>query len=132
MRYRLSEKSLGGALLEVFKWLPMLFIFFGGLSFHLSRALLAHMFSVDMRWTTTAKEKVSSNFFKEIPKIFRRFKWMYCAVVPLIGMMVYLGCFAPTGWRITEAIAVVPIAVTLVEHSLLPLVLNPSLMVFNY
>lgn len=132
MRYRLGEKPLLSSLLENFKWLPMLLVFFGGLSFHLSRAILAHMFSIGMRWTTTAKEKDNSNIFKEMPKIFRRFKWMYAVVLPLIVSMVYLGCFAPRGWYIDETIAVVPMAVTLAEHALLPLVLNPSLMVFNY
>ena len=132
MRYRLTEKTLAGALLENFSWLPMLLIFFGGLSFHLSRAILCHMFSIDMRWTLTAKEKESSNFFKELPKIFQRFKYMYAVVLLVVVAMIYLGCFAPAGWNIEVAIAVAPMTVTLVEHALLPLVLNPSLMVFNY
>lgn len=48
-----------------------------------------------MRWTPdyAAKEKISSNFFKEIPKLFRPFNWMYSAVAQLTIMMVYLGFF---------------------------------------
>lgn len=132
IRYRLSEKSLWASLVENFKWMPMMAVFFSGISFHLSRALLAHMFKINMTWGTTAKEKVDSNFFKEIPKIFKCFKWMYAVLIPLIGGMIYLGCFAPRGWEITETAAVVPLAVTLSAHALLPLLLNPSLMVFNY
>ncbi|KAL1955710.1 hypothetical protein VTO42DRAFT_8182 [Malbranchea cinnamomea] len=132
IRYRLAEKSLFSALLENFKWMPMLAIFFGGLSFHLSLAILSHMFSINMEWGTTAKEKDDSNFFKEIPKIFKSFKWMYAVVLPLIGGMIYLGLFAPRGWEIKEVAAIVPMAVTLASHALLPLLLNPSLMVFNY
>ncbi|EER25724.1 hypothetical protein D8B26_004179 [Coccidioides posadasii str. Silveira] len=132
IRYRLAEKSLWGALLENFKWAPMMAIFFGGISFHISLAILSQMFRVNMEWGATAKEKVDSNFFKEMPKIFKSFKWMYAVVLPLIGGMVYLGCFAPRGWEITEIAAVVPLSVTLASHALLPLLLNPSLMIFNY
>lgn len=132
IRYRLSEKSLWSALLENFKWMPMMAIFFGGLSFHLSLAILSHMFSINMEWGTTAKEKDDSNFFKEMPKIFKGFKWMYAVVIPMFGGMIYLGRFAPRGWEITEVAAIVPLAVTLSSHALMPLLLNPSLMIFNY
>lgn len=132
VRYRLGEKSLLGALVENFKWMPLFVIFFGGLSFHLSCAILAHMLSIKMTWGATAKEKDDSNFFKEMPKIFKSFKWMYAIVIPCMGGMVYLGCFAPPGWTITLVSAVIPMAVTLSCHALLPLLLNPSLMVFNY
>lgn len=69
LRYRLGEKSLIGALLENFKWMPMFAIFFGGISFHLFLALCAHMFSINMEWGATAKEAEASNFFKEVPKV---------------------------------------------------------------
>lgn len=132
IRYRLGEKPLLTSLLENFMWMPMFAIFFGGLSFHLSLAILAHMFRINMSWGTTAKEKDDSNFFKEMPKIFKNFKWMYAVVLPFFPAMIYLGCFAPRGWTITEVAAVVPMSVTLACHVSLPLLLNPSLMVFNY
>ncbi|KAF2454646.1 glycosyl transferase family group 2-domain-containing protein [Lineolata rhizophorae] len=132
LRYRLGEKSLWGALLENFKWMPMFTVFFGGLSFHLNLALLAHMFHIDMQWGATAKEVENSNFFKEIPKIFKSFKWMYITMVPIIGAMIYLGCYAPRGWEIQGATAVVPLAVQVGCHILMPFLLNPALMVFNY
>jgi hypothetical protein len=132
LRYRLSEKTLWGALIENFKWMPVFAIFFGGLSFHVAFAILSQMFRINMQWGTTAKEKVDSNFFKEVPKIFKGFKWMYAIVLPLVGGMIYLGLFAPRGWEIKEIAAVIPMAVTLASHALLPLLLNPSLMIFNY
>jgi hypothetical protein len=46
MRYRIGEKGFGAALLENLKWILMLSIFLGGLSLHVSQALLAHMFEV--------------------------------------------------------------------------------------
>ncbi|GAM34000.1 hypothetical protein TCE0_013f01302 [Talaromyces pinophilus] len=132
IRYRLGEKPLLASLVENFMWMPMFAIFFGGLSFHLSLAILSHMFGINMSWGTTAKEKDDSNFFKEIPKIFKSFKWMYAVVLPFFPAMIYLACFAPNGWTITEVGAIVPMSVTLASHALLPLLLNPSLMVFNY
>lgn len=119
-------------MVENFKWMPLMAVFFGGLSFHLSLAILAHMFQINISWSTTAKEKEDSNFFKEVPKILKRFKWLYATMVPIIGGMIYLACFAPHGWRISGVISIVPLSVTLASHILLPLLLNPSLMVFNY
>ncbi|KAF2475919.1 uncharacterized protein BDR25DRAFT_89438 [Lindgomyces ingoldianus] len=132
MRYRLGDMSLWSSLLENFKWMPLFVIFFGGLSFHLSLAILAHMFSIDMSWGATAKEKDDSNFFKELPRIWHRFKWMYMLMIPLVGAMIYLGCFAPHGWDIQGFTATVPMATIVIGHMLLPFALNPSLMVFNY
>jgi hypothetical protein len=71
MRYRCGEKTLFGALLENFKWTLMMAIFFGGLSIHISSALLAHMFEIDMTWGATGKEAEFSNFWIEVPKVLK-------------------------------------------------------------
>jgi len=71
MRYRLGERSLLYALYENFKWTFMLAIFLGGMSLHVSQALLAHMFEIDMTWGATSKEAEFSNFFTEVPKVLR-------------------------------------------------------------
>ncbi|KAF4458625.1 hypothetical protein FALBO_14636, partial [Fusarium albosuccineum] len=76
LRYRTGERSLLGSLLENFKWSPLMTCFFGGIAFHISVALLAHLFHIDMQWGATSKEKEDSNFFQEIPKIFNTFKWI--------------------------------------------------------
>lgn len=132
LRYRLGERGLLQALVENFKWMPLFVIFFGGLSFHILMAIFAHMFSIDMNWGATAKEKDDSNFFKELPKIWSRFKWMYLLMIPLVGGMIYLGCFAPHGWEIKGFTSCVPMATIVISHMLLPFALNPALMVFNY
>ncbi|KAK0636223.1 putative glycosyltransferase family 2 protein [Bombardia bombarda] len=132
IRYRTGERSLLGSLCENFKWTPMLTVFFGGLSFHVSGALLAHLLHIDMQWGATSKEKENSNFFQEIPKIFKTFKYMYIFLILVAGGMIYLGKYAPRGWLIQDFTAIVPLAVNLVSHALTPIVLNPGLMVFNY
>lgn len=120
LRHRLGEKGFLSSLLENFKWMPLFAVFFGGLSFHLNLALLAHMFSINMEWGATAKEAENSNFFQEMPKIFKSFKWMYACTIPLIGVMIFFGCFAPRGWEIRGFTATVPLAVNLASHILLP------------
>lgn len=72
MRYRTRERTLVAAMLENFKWTVMLAVFLGGLSIHLSMALLCHAFEIDMTWGATAKEAEASNFFIEMPKIFKK------------------------------------------------------------
>lgn len=72
MRYRAGEKALVPALIENFKWTFMLAIFLGGLSLHVSQALLAHMFEIDMSWGATSKEAEFSNFFIEVPKVLKK------------------------------------------------------------
>lgn len=72
MRYRISEKELIWSFLENIKWLTMFVIFLGGLSLHVSAALLAHMFEVDMTWGATSKELEFSNFFMEVPKVIKK------------------------------------------------------------
>lgn len=88
LRYRTGEQQqqqrggghqggLLASLAQNFKWTPMLAVFFGGLSFHVGLALLAHLLHVDMQWGATAKEKEDSNFFHEVPKILKTFKYLY-------------------------------------------------------
>jgi hypothetical protein len=79
LEYRLGNRSLLAALIENSTWVPFLcvapiairivlrlliwcffptlrsFFFFGGLSIHLTTALLAHMFSYNMTWQATKK-----------------------------------------------------------------------------
>ncbi|PHH74648.1 hypothetical protein CDD82_4832 [Ophiocordyceps australis] len=132
LRYRAGDRSLLSSLGENIKWMPLMTVFFGGISFHVSLALLAHLFHVDMQWGATAKEKEDSNFFQEMPRIFTTFRWMYLVIAMFVAVMIYLGAFAPPDWAITDFTVVVPLSLTLGFHALVPLVLNPSLMIFNY
>jgi hypothetical protein len=72
MRYRVGERGLLYALFENFMWTLMLAIFLGGLSLHVSQALLAHMFEINMTWGATSKEAEFSNFFIEVPKVLKK------------------------------------------------------------
>jgi len=48
MRYRIGAKGFFAALFENLTWTLMLAIFLGGLSIHVSQALLSHMLGIDM------------------------------------------------------------------------------------
>lgn len=79
MRYRIGERSLLYALFENLKWTFMLAIFLGGLSLHVSQALLAHMFEIDMSWGATSKEAEFSNFFIEVPKVLKKVCFIFAS-----------------------------------------------------
>ena len=112
----------------------MLCIFLGGLSLHVSAALLSHMFEIDMTWGATSKEAEFSNFFIEVPKVLKKFKFsMMFALLGIVGMIVLAcGTFIPPDWQIKDFVAILPMATVTVSHMLLPIVLNPALMTFSW
>jgi hypothetical protein len=59
LRYRIEGRSLIGAFFENFTWLPLLTIFLGCLSVHVSQAIACHMLSID---TSTRKEAENTTF----------------------------------------------------------------------
>ncbi|KAF2708210.1 hypothetical protein K504DRAFT_434457 [Pleomassaria siparia CBS 279.74] len=134
MRYRIGDRTFLGALLENFKWIIMLAIFLGGLSLHVSQALLAHMFEIDMTWGATSKEAEFSNFFIEVPKVLKRFKFSIAfSMIGIAGMIILaVAPFIPYSWHIKDFVAILPMATVTVSHLLLPIVLNPALMTFSW
>jgi len=157
MRYRIGERNWFGSLIENFKWTPMFAIFLGGLSLHVSQALLSHMvrqskclpflftwiktnlfvlqFEINMTWGATSKEAEATNFFKEVPKTLKAFKFSMGFSLFFVIVMVVLACggsFIPYGWTITTFVAILPLSTVCVSHFLLPLVLNPGMMQFTF
>lgn len=132
LRYRIGEDSLLHALGTNFKWAPLMTVFFGGISVHVSQALLSHLFSIDMNWGATSKEVEDTTFFQEVPKVVKQFKWTFGMCLFLTAVMVFMAIGAPVEWRITLFPAIYPLAWTLVCHFMLPIVLNPSLMLFTW
>lgn len=99
------------------------FFFFGGLSIHLTVAVLAHLFSYNITWGATKKEVERSNFFIEVPRILKRF-WL--------ALLVSFACFGSIvvfsmqsiagGWVIpgTDWAVVFPLALVAGCHVLFP------------
>ncbi|KAH0828624.1 glycosyl transferase family group 2-domain-containing protein [Lanmaoa asiatica] len=102
LQYRLGEKNIVWAFLENMMWIPFFFFFFGGLGIPLSLAMLAHLFSYDITWTATKKEVERSNFFKEVPKILKRFWFSFLVCIVLIaGMIIVSTPLVPYQWQLT-------------------------------
>lgn len=99
------------------------FFFFGGLSIHLAIAILAHLFSYNISWSATKKEVERSNFFKEVPKIIKRF-WaaLLIAFILIGGMVVLSTTLVPIEWRVGSSgwAVIFPLAVTSGCHILFP------------
>ncbi|EMC94584.1 hypothetical protein BAUCODRAFT_149721 [Baudoinia panamericana UAMH 10762] len=134
MRYRIGERSWFGSFIENIKWTLMLAVFLGGLSLHVSQALLSHMFEINMTWGATSKEATQTNFFIEVPRVLKNFKGSIGFSLFGIVMMVILATadFVPYSWRINDFIAILPMSTVCVSHFLLPIALNSGLMQFTF
>jgi hypothetical protein len=135
LEYRLGHKKLLYGFFENVTWIPFFFFFFGGLSIPISQAILAHLFSYNIQWSATVKEVHRSNFFKEIPKIAKRFWFsLSLSIVIIAGMVVLSTSLVPFAWRVDgSAWAVIfPLSLIVSCHILFPIVLNPYFMVFSY
>ncbi|KAH0542307.1 hypothetical protein FGG08_003244 [Glutinoglossum americanum] len=136
LRYRLEEKSLFAAwrpiVGENFRWIFLMTIFLGGVSIHVSQALLCHMFGIDMTWGATAKEVEDTTFFEEIPKVMGKFKYTFLFCILCTAGMI-AGAFAlPPLWRIDTFVAIWPLVTIVFSHFFLPIALNPALMLFTW
>lgn len=116
LRYRIEEKSVFAAVLENFKWIPLLTVFLGGISLHVSQAILCHLFSIDMSWGATSKEASDTSFFKEIPVILQKFRatFVFCSIMT-IAMIIMAGVgpagnLVPYDWQISFFTAIWPLA----------------------
>lgn len=121
MRYRIEDQTLGAALWENLRWIPLLTVFLGGISLHVSQAILSHLLSIDMSWGATSKEATDTSFFAEIPTILRKFRFtfIFCGVVS-IGMIVVAGVgpvgrLVPYDWQIGWFTAIWPLATVVGE-----------------
>ncbi|KAF9220634.1 hypothetical protein BS17DRAFT_739077 [Gyrodon lividus] len=135
LEYRLGQRSLMSSLVENLKWVPFFFFFFGGLSIHLSQALLAHLFSYNITWGATKKEVEKSNFFIEVPRIWKRFRTtLLLCLATAAGMIILSTPLIPAGWQVdsTDWAVILPIAIVVGCHVLFPIILNPWLMIFSY
>ncbi|KAF3347601.1 glycosyl transferase family group 2-domain-containing protein [Verticillium dahliae] len=132
LRYRLGQQGLIQALITNFKWAPLFTIFLGGISLHVSKALLCHFFEINIQWGATSKEVERCNFLEEVPKILKSFcgTFVFCFLMTALmvcGMYVF-----PRVWRIDEFASIYPLASVTVCHFLLPVLLNPALMKFSF
>ncbi|POS69564.1 hypothetical protein DHEL01_v212042 [Diaporthe helianthi] len=70
--YAEQQKGEFGSALHLGNLGRLLAIFLGGLSLHVSQAILSHMFEIDMTWGSTSKEVEFSNFCIEVPRVIKK------------------------------------------------------------
>jgi hypothetical protein len=124
MLHRLGKVNFFRGLWNSIKWMPMFIIFFGGLSIHLTKAILCHFLSIKMEWNSTAKELTETGFFIAMDKILKDYKYTYIIVFFMTGVLIYFGLYAPMGYIIPAPTVIVPVANQLVCHALLPIALG--------
>ena len=107
-------------------------IFIGGISMHVSQALLSHMFGIDMVWGATSKEVEDTTFFQEIPKVIKKFKYTFIFCIGCTVMMIMGAYIFPPLWRIDTFVAIWPLVSIVFSHFFLPIALNPALMLFTW
>jgi hypothetical protein len=110
----------------------MFTIFLGGISIHVSQALVSHFLGIDMVWGATSKEAERVNFGEEITRIFVRFKGTFVFCFGLTAMVICGVYVFPDQWKITSFWSIYPVGTVIVSHFCLPVFLNPALMMFTW
>jgi hypothetical protein len=132
LRHRIAEQKLFAGLWENLKYIPLLTVFLGGVSLHISQALFCHFFGIDMEWGATTKELEVVSFWKALNQVVRRFKWSFLFCLGMTGVMLAMRFALSEDWQINLLVAIWPMGTVVVNHFLLPIVLNPQLMTFNW
>lgn len=133
-RYRANQGSLFSIIKEHVSWMPCMFIFFGGLSYHVATALLSHALGIDMSWGATNKDLADSNFFLEVPLIWKRF-WkvmLLCWATIAAVIIMQITSIVPLDWSIQGFFTYWPLLLTALSHMIYPVVLNPALLRFSF
>lgn len=100
----------------------------------LSLNIYKHTTDLLLQWGSTAKEVTRTNFFIELPVVFKKFKWsMLFCVLSIVGIIIMAtGPFIPWSWNIQNFNAIFPFALLVGCHLLVPIILNPGLTAFTW
>ncbi|WWC87221.1 uncharacterized protein L201_002109 [Kwoniella dendrophila CBS 6074] len=133
LRYRLKVPNCSQLAIDQIKWIPYFSIFFTGMSMPMSAALISHLVGYNMTWSTTIKTVEKSNFFLQLPIIWRRF-WpqlsFFGLCVPM--MIITNSSLVPYGYRVTSLEVFVPMGIITASHLLYPFALNPWFLSFSF
>lgn len=133
LRYRLKQPDAAKVAFDQLKWIPFFSIFFTGMSLPLSAALIAHPLGYNMTWSSTVKTVEKSNFFLQLPIIWRRFRTALIVFTTMcIAMIVLSQGFVPMAWRITNPEVFIPMSLIAGSHLLWPFALNPWFLSFSF
>ncbi|WRT65030.1 uncharacterized protein IL334_001972 [Kwoniella shivajii] len=133
LRYRLKIPNCSQLAVDQIKWIPYFSIFFTGMSMPMSAALVSHLVGYNMTWSTTVKTVEKSNFFLQLPIIWRRF-WPQLSFFGLcVPMMVITSSnLLPAAYRVDNVEVFVPMGIITASHLLYPFALNPWFLSFSF
>ncbi|KAL7424393.1 hypothetical protein Q5752_000075 [Cryptotrichosporon argae] len=133
LRYRLKLPGFSTMAWDQIKWIPFFSIFFTGMSMPIAAALVSHLVGYNMQWSTTVKTVQRSNFFLQLPIIWRRF-WPQLVFFSAVVIMVIFtsSSLMPVQWRVHNIEVFVPMAITAGSHLLWPFALNPWFLSFSF
>ncbi|BFZ57040.1 hypothetical protein PYCC9005_004090 [Savitreella phatthalungensis] len=123
-QWRLRETTIKAAFGDSLRhfWLPILF--FQGVSMHVSRALVQHLFDRKMSWGSTAKSLEARALLEEAPAIFKKYRIVYTATSFFLAIILILRFAVPDAYKINSIVAIVPLAWMCAFHILNPFMLN--------
>lgn len=133
-KFRSRWYTLGQAMREHLTWLPFMIVFFTGLSYHVCTAVLAHPFGYNMTWGSTNKSLDDSNFFIELPAIFKKYwKMLIVCVATVAGFIVIETTLLPIQWQLHGGATVLFCPLWIAgAHILYHVALNPQLLRFSF
>ncbi|CAD6566589.1 MAG: hypothetical protein TREMPRED_002808 [Tremellales sp. Tagirdzhanova-0007] len=132
LRYRLKLPDSGRTSFDQIKWIPFFAIFFIGMSLPMSASLASHMVGYNMTWSTTVKTVEKSNFFLQLPIIWKRF-WPQLIFFGAFAafMLVSTSQFMPVDYRVANIEVTFPMGLLVAAHLLWPFALNPWFLSFS-
>ncbi|PWN27268.1 hypothetical protein BDZ90DRAFT_220834 [Jaminaea rosea] len=134
-KFRSRRQKLWPAIREHVVWMPFMTIFFTGLSYHVLTAVLSHPVGYNMTWGSTNKSLEQSNFFVEVPAIFRRYwKMIIACVLTIIGFAVLNSPeIVPLEWQLIGGATLLWCPMWLAGmHLVYHVALNPQLLRFSF
>ncbi|CEH15582.1 hypothetical protein CBOM_03879 [Ceraceosorus bombacis] len=132
-RARSKHETIARALYDHLKWMPSLIIFFIGVGYHVLMALIAHPVGYNMSWAATLKDIESSNFWRELPAILK--KYWHCLLVNsaiVVGVVLCTTPILPMEWRVDGVYLLFPPLLLAIGHILYPFLLSPYIMSFQF
>lgn len=105
----------------------MFTLYHGGVSLHVSHAILSHFFEIEINWEAASKELRDVSFTEELAHILMKFKgtFLFCLGGTLVILLGYWA--VPYQWQIRDFASIFSFAILIGCHFLLPVVLNPGL-----
>ncbi|RSH92500.1 hypothetical protein EHS25_008916 [Saitozyma podzolica] len=131
LRYRLKLEHAGKDAIAQVKWIPHHSSVLRGI---LRWTVLAHHTVLHKSPVLDEHESVvKSNFFLQMPRIWRRF-WIQIvlSVAVLAGLIVSTTSLTPAAYRVVTIEAIVPLALTYAFHLIWPFVLDTDITTFTF